>query len=37
MSNIKFVLEVIGVAFASIFVLFVIYAKVGELSRNRQK
>lgn len=37
MSNIKFVLEAIGIAFASVFVLFVIYAKIGEISRNKQK
>jgi len=37
MTNINLVLEVIGIAFASIFVLFVIYAKIGEKSRTKQK
>jgi len=37
MHDIKFVLEVIGIAFVSIFVLFVVYAKIGEMSRNKQK
>jgi len=37
MHDIKFVLEVIGVVFASVFVLFVVYAKFGEMSSKKQK
>lgn len=37
MHDIRFVLEVIGVVFVSIFVLFVIYAKIGEISTRKHK
>lgn len=37
MYNTNLILEVIGVAFASIFVLFVIYVKFGERSSKKDK
>jgi len=37
MYDMKLVLEVVGVAFASVFVLFVIYAKFAEISNKKDK
>lgn len=37
MYDMKFILEVIGTIFVSIFILFVIYAKFAEISNKKDK
>lgn len=37
MFDIKFVVEVIGIAFVSFFVLFVVYIKIAEMSGRVRK